>query len=180
MAEPYGETVVLRSRTMQGIGAAMVAIAVVGLASALTGSAETLGRFAAPLLLFGLVGWAAFWQPRVEVSAGGVTIVNTLRTIEIPWPAVEEVVGRYGLQLRTAYGTVTAWGASAPSGTDRGRARPSEAALVVEERLAALRAAGWLEDPRLERPTARTRWHVPVIGAAAVLVVASLTLPALA
>jgi len=173
MAEPYGDKVVLRSRGMQAVGAGMVAASVVGLVSAFTDTGATIAHYAPPTLLFGLLGWAAFWQPRVEVSDGGVTLVNTLRTIEVPWPAVQSVEGRYGLQLRTAYGAFTAWGASAPSGRERRTARPSGAAAVVQQRLDALREAGWLDDPRLERPRAQVRWHGWLIGAMVALVVAS-------
>ena len=179
MAEPYGETVVLRSRSMQAVGVAIVAVAVVGLASAVTGGIDTLGRYGAPIVLFGLLGWAVFWVPRVEVSDGGVVMVNILRTIHVPWPAVEAVDGRYGLQLRTAYGAFTAWAVSAPSGADRRKGRDSAAAVGVQERLDSLRGAGWLDDPRLERPRARTEWHRPLIGAAGLLALASLALPLL-
>jgi hypothetical protein len=176
MAQPSG-TVVLRARSMQIVGVAMVVMAVVGLGSCVTGGLETLAHFGAPVLLFGLLGWAVFWAPRVEVSDGGVVMVNILRTIQVPWPAVEGVDGRYGLQLRTAYGAFTAWGVSAPAGRDRGRGRDSASAVTVRQRLESLREAGWLEDPRLERPGARTEWHWPVIAAAVLLAATSLTLP---
>jgi hypothetical protein len=179
MAEPYGETLVLRSRSMQVIGGAIVTVAVVGLALAVIGGLHSLGRFGAPILLFGLLGWAVFWVPRIEVSDGGVVMVNILRTIQVPWPAIEGVDGRYGLQLRTAYGGYTAWAATAPSGRDRGRGRDSEAAVSVQQRLEALRTAGWLDHPRLEQPRARTEWHRPLIGAAVLMTLASVTLPLL-
>ncbi len=179
MVEPYGETVVLRSRSMQVVGAAIVAMAVVGLASAVTGGLDPLARYGAALVLFGLMGWAVFWVPRVEVSDGGLVMVNILRTIHIPWPAVETVDGRYGLQLRTAYGAYTAWAVTAPTGADRRAGRDSAAAVAVQQRLETLRGAGWLDDPRLEQPRARTEWHRPLIGAAGLLALASLALPLL-
>jgi hypothetical protein len=157
-----------------------VAVAVAGLASAVTGGIDSLGRYGAPIVLFGLLGWAVFWKPRVEVSDGGVVMVNILRTIHVPWPAVEAVDGRYGLQLLTAYGAFTAWAVSAPSGADRRQGRDSAAAVGVQERLDSLRGAGWLDDPRLEQPRARTEWHLAMICATATLVVASLVLPLLA
>jgi hypothetical protein len=42
----------------------------------------------------------------------------------------------------------------------------SEAATLVRDRWDELRAAGYLDNPRLERPEARTRMHwVPLVGA---------------
>jgi hypothetical protein len=178
MAAGYGETVVLRTSTMRSVGLCTVVVAMAGVAvSVPDGTASA--HWGAPLLLVALVGWAAFWNPRVEVSDGGVLMVNVLRSVEIPWPAVEGVDGRYGLQLRTAYGAFTAWGAGAPTGRDRARSRESAAAVLVRERLDALQAAGWLEDPRLERPSARVSWHRPVIAVVAVLLVVSVALPLL-
>ena len=172
-----GTTVVLRSRSSRVIGGSTVAISVAALVSAAFDGVDVLLAFGGPLALLGLLGWAGFWRPYVEVSDGGVTVVNTLRTVTVPWPAVQEVEGRYGLRLRTAYGAVTAWAASAPSGRQRARGEDSASARAVNARLGELRAAGYLDDPRLEQSELRTTWHRPVIAAAAVLVVASAVLP---
>ncbi|WP_051706502.1 PH domain-containing protein [Nocardioides aequoreus] len=154
-----GETVVLRSRAARALGATMVAVGALGAVATLAaGSAVTL-RYAALLALFALLGWAAFWRPGVEVSDGGVLVVNTLRSVHVPWPAVEEVEGRYGLRLVTAYGAVQAWGAQAPSGTARARRQDSRAAVVVRERWEALRDAGFLDRRVLERPDLAVTWH---------------------
>jgi hypothetical protein len=155
----------------------MVLVSAAGLVSVLWDDLDAVLRFGAPIALFGLLGWAAFWQPYVEVADSGVTIANTLRTIVVPWPAVESVEGRYGLKLATAYGSFTAWAAQAPAGRDRARGRESESATLVTERLEALRAAGHLADPRLERPDATVFWHRPLIAACAVLAVATVLLP---
>ena len=175
-----GPTVSLRSRSTQALGAAMVVASVAGVASVVLGGVDAILQFVAPLALFGVLGWGAFWQPRVEVSDGGVTVVNTLRTVEVPWPAVQSVDGRYGLRLETAYGRVTAWGAAAPAGRQRARGTQSEAANAVTERLEALRSAGHLDDARLERPEPRTVWHVPLVAAFATLILATAVLPLLA
>jgi len=175
-----GPTVQLRSRSTQALGAAMVVFALAGLASVLAGGTDAVLRYAAPLALFGVLGWGAFWQPRVEVSDGGITVVNTLRTVEIPWPAVQSVDGRYGLRLQTSYGRVNAWGAAAPSGRDRARGAQSEAADAVTDRLELLRRAGHLDDARLERPEPRTVWHMALIAVLATLGVATVVLPLLA
>jgi hypothetical protein len=158
----------------------MMAVGGLGLATSVVDGADALLRYAGPCILLGLVGWAAFWRPYVEVSDGGVTVANTLRTVRVPWPAVEGVEGRYGLRLRTAYGPVTAWAASAPAGRQRARGQDSEAAQAVTARLEVLRAAGHLEDARLERPAPVTTWHWEVIGPVALAALASLVLPLLA
>jgi hypothetical protein len=158
----------------------MMVLSMVGLVSVVLAGVEAVLQFAAPLVLFGVLGWGAFWQPRVEVSDGGVTVVNTLRSVEVPWPAVQSVDGRYGLRLLTSYGPVTAWGAAAPAGRDRARGVPSQAAVAVNERLDALRARGYLDNARLERPAPRSVWHLPLIAAMSALAVASVVLPLLA
>ena len=170
-------TVQIRSRTASALAVGIVTVAVVGLVSTVIDGGDALLDYGAPLLLIGLMGWAAFWRPCVEVSDGGVRVVNTLRTVQVPWPAIEAVEGRYGLRLQTAYGGVTAWGAGAPAGRQRTRGVDSEAATVINERLAALRAAGHLDDRRLERPDLRVTWHRKLIAAVAVLLVASVVLP---
>jgi hypothetical protein len=157
----------------------MMAASALGVASAALDGVEALLTYGGPILLFGLVGWAAFWRPHVEVSDGGVTVVNTLRTIRVPWPAIEDVDGRYGLRLRTAYGTVTAWAAGAPAGRQRARGEDSAMAQTVSGRLAELRDAGYLDDPRLERPAPDTTWHLEVVVPLVLLVAASALLPLL-
>ncbi len=174
-----GPTVRLRPRAARALGALMVLAAVAGLLSLAVGGAGAALRLGAPVVLFGVLGWAAFWDPYVEVADGGVTIANTLRTIVVPWPAVEEVEGRYGLRLRTAYGGFTAWAAHAPAGRQRARGLENESARLVRERLEALRHAGHLDNPRLERPEAQVTWHRARIALGVVLALATVLLPLL-
>jgi len=151
------------------------------------------------LLAAGLV-WVVFWNPRVVVDDGGVQVVNPLRTIDVPWPAIRSVDTKWALTLITAYGTFTAWAAPAPGGlstarriarTD-GQAIPSSArdaddairpgdlptspsgsaAQIVRHRWEELRDAGWLDNPRLEHAAAPVRWHWLTITIGAALVVA--------
>lgn len=139
--------------------------------------------------------WATFWRPRVEVSDGGVRIVNVTRTIDLPWPAIEGVETRWALTLVTAYGRFTAWAApSAGRAPARRAARVDlrvlgrsigtkndhdpdsspgaavDAAGIVRARWEQLRAAGHLDNPVLERDSAPVRWHVETIAIGAVLV----------
>jgi hypothetical protein len=134
--------------------------------------------------LLALACWATFWRPRVSVSDGGVRLVNVTRTIDVPWPALQAIDTKWALTLVTAYGRFTAWSAPAPgvrgvmlsrtaSARDappgrRDDLRPADlldtpsgaAAALVVDRWQALRDAGHLDDPRLERPRAIVRWHV--------------------
>jgi hypothetical protein len=179
MAASPGGTVVLRSTTMRVVGLTTVAVAV-AMAALSVPHPGTLVAVAAPALLLALLGWTAFVNPRVEVSDGGVLMVNVLRTVHVPWPAVESVEGRYGLQLRTAYGVFTAWSATAPAGRSRRHDADSTAAQEVRRRWESLRAAGWLDDPRLERPRARQQWHLATLVCVGVLALASVALPLVA
>jgi hypothetical protein len=129
--------------------------------------------------------WATFWRPRVEVSDAGVRLVNVTRTIDIPWPAVRAVETKWALTVVSTYGRHTAWSAPAPGarGAVRSLATPRDdphgpgarglvapgdladspsgsVAAAVRERWTSLRAAGHLDDPRLEHERAPVRWHV--------------------
>ena len=98
-----------------------------------------------------------------------------------PGRPCEAVDGRYGLRLRHGVRPRDRLGRQPPRpAASAPRARQSAAAAAVTERLEALRAAGHLDDRRLERPAPRTTWHVPLIAAVAVLVVATVVLPLLA
>ncbi len=174
-----GETVRVQSRAARGLGLTTVAVALV-LAAAVLVDSPTRGLSYVPVLaLFGFWGWASFCRPYVEVTDGAVEVVNTLRTVRVPWPAIDAVDGRYGLRLATAYGRVTAWAASAPSGRGRASGSSSSAATAVEQRLGELRGAGFLDDRRLERPALQTQWHRRVIATFGVLAALSLVTPLL-
>ena len=136
--------------------------------------------------------WAAFWRPHVDVSDGGVRLVNVFRTIDLPWPAITAIDTKWSLTLETAYGTFTAWAAPAPgvrgavratrgdgkhlpSATYRPGDLPSsasgEAAVLIRRQWDALRAAGHLDNPRLEHEHAPITWHVAILAAGLALVV---------
>jgi hypothetical protein len=133
---------------------------------------DRLVTYGSVLAFVALAGWTAFWSAYVEVSDGGVTLRNVLRTVVLPWPSIREVEGRYGLRLRTAYGRYDAWAATAPSGRDRLGGADSEASAAVTRRLEELRRAGHLDDPRLEHDRAQVRWHVAEIAATVSICVA--------
>jgi len=139
--------------------------------------------------------WATFWRPRVEVSDGGVRLVNVLRTVDVPWPAIQLIDTKWALTLVTAYGTFTAWAAPAPGARAAVRAgrreaahlprstyagegiRPGdlpssasgEAAALIRRHWEGLRDAGHLADPRLEHERVPARWHASTIALGLVL-----------
>jgi len=96
-----------------------VATALVAVVAALS----TVGSGDLRLTLLGLLGvtlaavllWAIFWRPSVEVSDGGVRVVNVLRTIEIPWPVLDRAEVRWSLELHTLDARWTAWSAARSS-----------------------------------------------------------------
>lgn len=58
--------------------------------------------------------YLAYWRPRVRVDRDGVEFVNTLRTVHVPWSALEQVETRFALTLVTARGRFVATAAPAP------------------------------------------------------------------
>jgi Bacterial PH domain len=153
---------------------------------------------AAPwLVLVAGTCWALFWRPCVVVDDGGVHLVNVFRTIDLPWPSINAVDTRWALRLHTAYGRFTAWAAPAPGVHETLRATRQDtkhlpadtysgegirigdlptspsgnAALIVRRRWQELRAAGYLDSPRLERERPVVKWHRALIAAGVVLVV---------
>lgn len=183
-----------RPTTGRIIAAAVGVIAGAGAVAALAdGGPPTLLRVGGLLFLVPLIAWALFWNPRVTVDDGGIVLVNILRTVRVPWPAVTGVSTRWALAIDTPWGRFTAWAAPAPGrysargltpqdvrhlpataladGDPAAGLRPGElprspsgeAAMAVRQRLSALEAAGHLDNPRLEHDRAPTQWHWPLI-----------------
>lgn len=173
------EVQVFRTRGSRVLAAVVIGVVVVLLATmTLTGDGQSLLVYGGPLLLTAVVAYATMWAPYVEISPGGLKLHNVLRTVEVAWPAVQEIDGRYGLRLRTPLGTVSAWAAPAPTGMDRARGRDSEAAAAVRRRLDSLQRAGYLDDAAIERERHPVRWHrgtaLALVLAAALCVVGAL------
>ncbi|MEJ5915685.1 hypothetical protein [Pseudokineococcus sp. 1T1Z-3] len=87
---------------------ALVSTAVSGLAP-LVGSG---GVFA----LVGVLAWALFWRPSVEVNPAEVVITDILRTVRIPWVTVTALDSRWSFSVETTHGTFAAWAAPGHSG----------------------------------------------------------------
>ena len=145
--------------------------------------------------------WAMYWRPEVAVDDSGVRVVNVLRTVHLPWPAIQRIDTKWALTLFTAYGKVTAWAAPAPGGFASRMAgrqdfrglpestyggdrsiRPGDlpgtpsgaAALVVRRRWEELRDAGYLDNPKLEFARPPMVWHYRTILVGALLVLVGL------
>lgn len=125
--------------------------------------------------------WLALWRPLVEVSDGGITIVNILRRVHVPWPVFAGVSSRWSLEVSTADGARHgAWAVPAEHGrTLRGQPRRSASSAQAAEatitaRHRALREAGHLSRQTIGTVQAETGWdRVAVVtgGAATLLAV---------
>ncbi|HEY3545490.1 MAG TPA: PH domain-containing protein [Propionicimonas sp.] len=172
-----------------GVVAAAAAFGLVSVAT--SGQPADLLRYGPVLVLVAAVVWAMFWRPSVTVSDAGVSLRNVLRTVDLPWPSIVRIDTKYALTLETAYGTYTAWAAPSsgrrhvdqtvpgdlrglPESTygagasvrpgDLPASASGQAAALVRRRWDALRDAGHLDNPRLERQRAAVRWHWPVVA----------------
>ncbi|SEE97229.1 PH domain-containing protein [Ruania alba] len=198
-----GETLVFRSPMARPLVVIVAAVCLVALGYFIwIGGPAELWRSGPTAALVIVVMWALFWVPGAEVSDGGITVVNVLRTVHVPWPEFTEAEARWSLQVRAGDVTVSSWGVPASSGTgtrlaSRGRARRASAeeraatetprrltgrgnaeaaALAIGERRSALADAGHLTGARRGTLPVTTTWHRPVIVAliaASVLTAAS-------
>ena len=132
-------------------------------------------RVAGPCAGVALLTWTVFWRPLVEVSDGGVLLVNPWRTVHVPWPALDEVGARWALTVRTTDGrTFSAFAAPAPGATGGDRVGLSgEAVSAVEARGERLIAAGYLDQVRPEGARVTVRAHVRTVVAMAALIALS-------
>src|SRR5690554_2028673 len=148
-----GPTESLRPSSSRVIAAAVATCCVLAVVVVLVSGAT----LAAALRAVGIAGlvtalaWALYWRPEVEVSDGGIRVVNPWRTVHVPWPALESVDERWSFAVRTTQGRrVSAFAAPARGLADRGPGVASRAASLVTERRAQLRSAGFLDDVRPE------------------------------
>lgn len=199
---------VFRPRFGQIMSLVIIALCVVALVSSMVhdgfSALWTVGPWMA---LVALVMWAAYWNPRVVVDDAGVHLVNILRTVTVPWPAIKDLETKWSLTLVTAYGKFTAWAAPAPGGMASARAANRRARLgvdqasygddathlsatqsspsgfaagVIRERWERLREDGHLDEPRLEFDRPPIRWHWEMIAGVVVLAALAATMTAFA
>lgn len=161
-------TVTIRPTFSRWLAGAVIAgcLLVLGTA-AVTGPLEDFLRALAPTVGIATAAWAVLWRPLVEVSDGGVRVVNPLRTVHVPWPALTGVDTRWSLTLHTTTaGVVSAFAAPAPTAFGEGdrRGLSGEAAEVIEQRRQELTDAGYLADIRPEGAPVTVAWDVPVLA----------------
>lgn len=105
------------------LAAAIGVLCAVGLVlSLIQDGAPALWQVGPWLVLVAGAVWATYWRPEVSVDDGGVHVVNVLRSIDLPWPSIQQVDTKWALTLVTAYGRYTAWAAPAPGGIATARA----------------------------------------------------------
>lgn len=159
-----------------------------------------------PVLLVGYSAWVVFWLPRVEVDDAGVTLVNPLQTLKVPWSTIILVDTKYALALVTPKGRFTAWAAPAPgvmsalrdsrrsarsesrdrSGTSYTSIRPGDqrtsdsgvVADIVRRRLTRMAEDGNLDIESTESLKTQRSIHWIHLSALLILIVLSLALPA--
>jgi hypothetical protein len=153
------------SRLLAVVTAAVVVLALLDMVWARQW--HELVRYSGPVGLFGLLLWAALWSPYVECSPAGVHLQNVVTSVRVPWPAIRGIDPRFGLALDTVYGTFAAWSASRPR-LQPGRREESEVhpATVVAAAWEQLKAAGHLDNPRLESDAHPRQLRHDVLGVA--------------
>lgn len=179
--------VILRTRSSTLVGAALLALVVVLLADALLRGRWDVAVLSLPAL--GLVVVAAvevFLRPGLRLHPGGITVVNPLSTIEVPWPAIADVRTRFHVSIETRSGRlIGSWGAPAaprikPSAAGSlgdwsggtaahpGGSAPSSAAhRVIDSYWAEFAESAAREE--LAEPV--HRWHWVAVGALVALVI---------
>ncbi|MGO4690947.1 PH domain-containing protein [Glaciibacter sp. 2TAF33] len=167
--------------------AAVAVICVVGIVGLVVlGDWASLWPTLWPLLFFAVLVYALFWRPVISIDERGITVVNVLRTVFLPWAALERIDTRYTLTLYTPTRKVPVWAAPGPTarrstasergvGGDSSTAGPASLRIanVVTEQWDALRDGGALTESDPETGvTVRTHWIT--LAALALLLVASI------
>src|SRR5699024_6520955 len=105
-----GETHVFRTPTARVLTIAIAIVAVIAMVYFLSeGGVLELWRSGPVVVLVVVLIWLVFWQPRVVVSDGGVTVANILRTVHVPWPQFTSVDSKWSLTVTAGEEKVSAW-----------------------------------------------------------------------
>ncbi|MCZ2404510.1 PH domain-containing protein [Paenarthrobacter sp. Z7-10] len=116
---------VFRPRTSKVLALLLWVLA--GVAVASSAGAGRAGWSGVPLALtVAFAGYWLFWLPKVKIDDDGVTLVNPVRTIRVPWAALITVDTKFALRLVTPHGSFTAWAAPAPGVMGSYRAKPAD------------------------------------------------------
>ncbi|WP_435299548.1 PH domain-containing protein [Timonella sp. A28] len=127
--------------------------------SAVIGTDGTLRlRTIAGCLFVSVAVWLFYFRPYLEISDGGVHIVNPLRTVHIPWPAVKETYIRGSFHVSTTGETVHSAYAATIQNKRNNLGLAGEAKQVSDARFDALADAGFLDDVRPEGAPVKQTW----------------------
>jgi hypothetical protein len=187
-----------RPRTSKTLAYIMWALAAIALVSSLASGVA--GLLGIPLALaVAFAGYWLFWFPKVMLDDGGVTLVNPVRTVSVPWAALITVDTKFALKLVTPAGSYTAWAAPAPGVVGTYRAKPNDvrnlpstsfgpegsmrpgdlknsdsgaAAYLIRSRWAVLVESGLLDVEQTETTAVTIRRNWLHVGAAVVLLLA--------
>ncbi len=187
-----------RPRTSKTLAYIMWALAAIALVSSLASGVA--GLLGIPLALaVAFAGYWLFWFPKVMLDDGGVTLVNPVRTVSVPWAALITVDTKFALKLVTPAGSYTAWAAPAPGVVGTYRAKPHDvrnlpstsfgpegsmrpgdlknsdsgaAAYLIRSRWAVLVESGLLDVEQTETTAVTIRRNWLHVGAAVVLLLA--------
>jgi hypothetical protein len=154
----------------------------------LTGDAGKLAVAAPVMVAVGVALWGVFWRPAVVVDDDAVELLNILRDVRVPWPALEAVDTQYALTLHVGERRYRSWAAAAPGRplAHQPRGREDAEAAEAAPRVRSSRslhgdsgAAAFVIEQRWERRrdaggeaevTTRWVWHWPAVAVAAALV----------
>ncbi|MGC5629611.1 hypothetical protein ACPYO6_15360 [Georgenia sp. Z1344] len=81
-----------------------------------------------------LVLHVVWWRPAVEVSDGGIGVLDLLRDVHVPWPALRDVESRWSLTVVTDEGRFGSWAVPASSASARRLRRGRGSEPEVEDR----------------------------------------------
>jgi len=160
-----GDTHLFKTAFSKYFPAAFAGVVLLASVVIVADDARELTRSVPFLLAAAILVWIVFGYPRVEVSDGGITLVNVIRTVHVPWPCFTGADARWNLQIETTSGSYTSWAIPAGSGTARRfpnrrneasmterqlRGNTAEAAaVIIGERVKTLAEAGHLGSPTL-------------------------------
>ncbi len=104
--------------TLRPLGSRILAAGIWGVSAAslaMAARADPAGlvRLAPFMLLISWIGYLALWRPMVRVDDTGVELVNVLRRIRVPYPALRRIETRWALTLFTDDARYVAWAATA-------------------------------------------------------------------
>ena len=112
------EPLTFRSRLAQGLAVLVAIVAGVALVAFVVEDGPTAVLTSlAPIALVVALGWAVFWRPCAVVDDDGVTLVNVIRTVHVPWRRFRSAETRWALSITTTGDrTFSSWAVPAGSG----------------------------------------------------------------